>query len=104
RGGDLARVETEAISEQRQHGNGGHRDQPAKDATHATFRRSGITDSNVPKVRMNPPIQITVTRRLTWIFTVAWRPSRVKSPSTRAGCPVRRTGEAPRAGGRLPWG
>src|SRR5438034_945522 len=79
----LARIETEAVGEQRQHGDGGQWDQPAERPAHAAFRRSGITDSTVPSVRINPPIQITVTRRLTWIFTVAWRPSRVKSPSTR---------------------
>src|SRR5207245_9705752 len=66
----LARIETEAVGEQRQHGDGRQRDQPAERPAHAAFRRSGITDSTVRRGRINPTIQITVPRRERLTYTV----------------------------------
>src|SRR5262249_47790016 len=71
RRGHFARIEAEPIGQQRENGNDRDGNEPAQDSAHAAFRRSGSTASTVPSVRMAPPIQIHVTSRFTWIFTVA---------------------------------
>src|SRR5437870_7253687 len=83
RGGDVARVDTEPVGEQRQHGEYRERDQPAPEPPHAGVRRSGRIASSAPSVSTTPPIQIQLTRRLTWSLMVACVPSRAKSPRTR---------------------
>src|SRR5207249_2490406 len=84
RRGDLARIHAEAIGEQRQQRERGERDEPApRPAAHAALFVSGRIASAAPAVRTSPPIQIQLTRRLTWNFIVAREPSRAKSPRTR---------------------
>ena len=60
RRGDVARIETEAVREEGEHGQNGQGDQPAP--PHQALRRgSGRMESAAPRVRMAPPIQIQLT-------------------------------------------
>src|SRR5262249_52249986 len=83
RRGDVARAHPEPVGEQREHRDGRERDQPAPETLHALLCRSGRMARSAPRVSTSPPIQIQLTRRLTWSLTVACEPSRAKSPRTR---------------------
>ena len=81
--GSCARIGAEAVGQQDEERQHRDRDEPAEVTRHAGFLPSGRTARAAPRVRMNPPIHSQETMRFTCTLTVAWEPSRAKSPSTR---------------------